>query len=288
MKHAGSIIGSGRRTVGHPRSRVNNTANQTQTTPRTTRVFSNSLNSNSLFVPGSILKASTPAPNSQSTLTINNAILTKPPVLPKPIVSRTNTSSNSVMRPSDKNSLARQILVLGDSHARDTAYHLQNLLNQKDFNVFSLCRPSAKISDVLKDVDQFAKDLTKVDFAILIAGSNDIEQGKRTVLTDEVREKLAYLRNKTNLIVVKMPPRHDRNDLNETISHCNDYLCRDKTLLGCNFVGFDNFDRSFFSKQGQHLNKKGKLTLCKYLMRTVVNIVVNRLDGHVSQDSFLA
>ncbi len=39
--------------------------------------------------------------------------------------------------------------------------------------------------------------MSRSDYAILIAGSNDVQMGSTSILTKEAREKIDYLKNKT-------------------------------------------------------------------------------------------
>lgn len=258
--------------------------------------------------PDSVLRKASYPSSPRPTRSKLKSVVTRPhSSLPVPKLDISNVSTPNANRPSanikncgqhkkfDSNRpqpkspcLKKQVLILGDSHARDLAYYLQNLLDSSLFNVFSVCRPGAKLFDVVKDEEVFSKKLCKSDFAILIAGSNDVHMDSRSVLTKEIKEKIDDLKSRTNLIILTLPPRFDKADWRSTIAICNRNLCSDSATRGCKLLGFDTFKRYHFVSQGQHLNKKGKLLLCKIIMKTVVEFVAASYEGDVEFDnSFL-
>lgn len=182
-------------------------------------------------------------------------------------------SENSTNRPSDSLSYkGRRVLLLSDSHGKDIGTKLQGKLKD-DFNVFSICRPGARIMGTLSDVHKFANDFTEKDVVVINAGSNDVKLNLRTVLSQKVKAKLAYLKAKTNVVVVTLPPRYDRPDLNEVVYKCNKDLYENEVTEDCHFIPFNSYQRKFFTRHGQHLNKLGKDRLSSEIGKCITSLL---------------
>lgn len=83
------------------------------------------------------------------------------------------------------------LLIISDSHGRDIfKYFDQSFLG--DFNIFSLCRHSAKLYICIEDIECHAKGFTLNDYVVCcnIWGSNDIRPGINSILTPEVKFKI--------------------------------------------------------------------------------------------------
>lgn len=175
----------------------------------------------------------------------------------------------------------RKVLVLSDSHGKDISLLLQSHLGNT-FEVFNLCRPSAKMEQVLCDVEKYTEKMTKDDFIVLIAGSNNISPKCKPILSLYVEDKLTFLKNKSNLILVLPPTRHDRPYLNDEVAQCIKDITHDPITKDLTFVHTNSFDRHMFTKHGQHFNKKGKEVLSNRIGVCIVKQVVQ------TQSLFLA
>lgn len=125
--------------------------------------------------------------------------------------------------------------------------------------------------DCIKDIENLTKDFAMRDHVVILAGSNDIGPGVKSVLSHEVRNKIDAICKYTNVVFSTLPTRYDRADgaTNEAIYECNSELCSDELIGGCNVLPFNSFTRSLFTRHGQHLNKAGKKALCSKIIECV-------------------
>ncbi|XP_054267279.1 uncharacterized protein LOC128989413 [Macrosteles quadrilineatus] len=170
-----------------------------------------------------------------------------------------NCTQASRPKPSP-NTARRKILIVSDSHGKDLASYL-TVLTQNKFNIFSLCRPGAKLVDVIDGLNKQVEGMCSEDTVIIIGGSNDIFQGLSSIISSKVRQRLKCLKNLNGpkVIMMKLPPRHDDPRLNWTIQECNKGLEANNVTKDFNFISVGNFNRRLFTNHGQHLNKSGKI-----------------------------
>ena len=95
-----------------------------------------------------------------------------------------------------------KVLLLADSNGRYCGNLLRSGLGS-DFEVCSIFKPSAKMSQVIENVEQLTKDFTEQDTVIINAGSNDL-QSKENEIENNVRLALCKINDvtrKTNVIL---------------------------------------------------------------------------------------
>lgn len=103
---------------------------------------------------------------------------------------------------------ARQVLIVADEQGRNLAITLKALLG-KSYIVQSLCKPGAKMHDILKPLQKHTQTFTKRDYVIIIGGSND---NNPYLLLSGLNHNLHLLKH-TNTIICQTT--HSRY-LNET------------------------------------------------------------------------
>jgi len=147
---------------------------------------------------------------------------------------------------------------------------MNNIVGDR-FRVSTICKPSARIVDVLSNIEYDTNELTHRDFVVIIAGSNDVKPGTKTILTSEVCVKIENLKKNTNVIVLTLPTRYDRTGvfLNEAIYQCNHDLYESQVFTEEQIVAFNSLNRRCFTGHGQHLNKRGKILLCNKIIKCI-------------------
>lgn len=170
-----------------------------------------------------------------------------------------------------------RLLILGDSHARDLASYL-TVLNESNISIFSICKPSARLSEILVDFEKHIKDMTKDDFVLILGGSNDINFNSVSLFTGLVRNRLSCLKNNNNVphvIFANLPARHDNPSLKNAIEKCNADLWTSDVTNGFKILDMSVLQRGLFTRHGQHLRKCGKLYLCKLILDLLKEILGN-------------
>lgn len=179
----------------------------------------------------------------------------------------------------------KKILIMCDSHGRDVAAYM-TVLCQDRYEIFSICRPSAKFHDVIEGLNKYLPNMNSDDVVICLGGSNDIIPGLKSVLTCQVKQKLSCLKKQSSpkVILINLPLRHDRPNINDTIVACNHDLKTNSFVKDFKILDFGSFEKKNFSslKNGltlirQHLSKNGKIFLCKQILLAVNSLfLVNK------------
>ncbi|KAG8267826.1 hypothetical protein J6590_041740 [Homalodisca vitripennis] len=151
---------------------------------------------------------------------------------------------------------SNQLVIMADSHGKN----ISSLVQQRTLrSVLSYVRPGAKFSQVTDEVTNVRKNLTKDDYLLIMAGSNDVETSGINRLTQNVQELIKNTAD-TNLIIATLPMRHDRPALDLKISKLNTEL--EKLILESplkpQILPLHLLPRHLFTNHGLHLNKKGK------------------------------
>lgn len=184
---------------------------------------------------------------------------------PKSMPTRNDSRDSRVVR--------RKLLVLTDSQGKGLHSYLNCL--EKKYEVFVYSRPGAKMKHIVKDGVKFAKDFTKLDFIIILAGSNDLHHGEPGQYTiNQGVQLLLDSVKQTNLIINSVPYRFDNCNLNDRIYFVNSTLSKVvQKYKGSLTVHYNDvnlvLNRSHFTKHGLHYNKHGK----RLIGSNLVNIV---------------
>jgi hypothetical protein len=158
-----------------------------------------------------------------------------------------------------------KIILLSDSQGKHMFSHLSKL--DEDYNLFVSAKPGARLSTVIDNGIQQIKSLTKDDFLIILAGTNDI--GHHEVGLFSVTQSLKRLLSldiEATIIINEIPYRYDDPTLNDEIFYINkmvykmvhDFKGKTKIVIGSvNSV----LMRNHFTRHGLHYNKIGKRIL---------------------------
>lgn len=158
-----------------------------------------------------------------------------------------------------------KVTIFGDSHAKGCAVNLQKIFNYKEACVSGNVYPGAPLSYVYKEIEEavLKNNYTKNDVIMIVGGSNSInteEEGKIELLLNTL---LAKINDMTNVVLTTIPHRYDQPYLNPTIHKINSKIYKTAVHHKCSFLPINNLiAREHFTKEGLHLNKKGKEVLC--------------------------
>ncbi|XP_049946957.1 uncharacterized protein LOC126457569 [Schistocerca serialis cubense] len=184
------------------------------------------------------------------------------------VVGRDNVPKNSTKRPIESQP-TNKILLLSDSHGRNCASLLNEFLKPK-YYTSSVVKPNACLSGVVEGASDLTSDFNLDDAVIILAGINDIRK-KNNFIPD--LEKLTAALDHTKLLLCTVPYCYDKPEVNETVYRFNEYIMN----LSSNFVNVKVIDVNLFlqrpdyTNHGLHLNKTGKLRLCRNIASSVSN-----------------
>ncbi|KAK9730428.1 hypothetical protein QE152_g15205 [Popillia japonica] len=152
---------------------------------------------------------------------------------------RTKTRQNNTLRSTFNRQHRQKILILGDSHVRNTAKILQSTMDKDVYSAQAICKPNATFKDIVNDIANLTRDFTEHDFVIIQAVSNDVLKRELTVKNDFMEYVFMELKRelvkndfmeyvfmelaKTNVIFLSIPYWSGRSVLNNLIY---DYNCR--------------------------------------------------------------
>jgi hypothetical protein len=156
----------------------------------------------------------------------------------------------------------KKVLILSDSHGRHCAGLLQEELGRK-FEVSGVVKPGAPLKEVLRDCSRLARG---VDVLVVEAGTNDLSP-RGIVNVTPLREELARLPSSTRVVLLGVPPRHDRPYLNPKANQLNSALKKiAQEQKGIQYENpFTDFRRQHFTRHGLHMNGSGKRLLVNCL-----------------------
>jgi lysophospholipase L1-like esterase len=153
----------------------------------------------------------------------------------------------------------QKIIIIGDSHARNSAAKLQHNLDST-FTVSSFVKPGTGMGIIVDTVKEDIKELKNDDVVIVWGGSNDI--GKNNC-KDTLKHLCNFIKNNqmVNIVVMTAPPRHDllpSSCVNSEVISFNKQLR--KRMIPYNNVKIleTNLERKYFTTHGLHLNSSGK------------------------------
>lgn len=174
----------------------------------------------------------------------------------------TKTENHSVVK--------HNVLIVGDSHARNIASKLQLNLG-KDYSVSGIVKPGAPMEDILTTVDQLRVTTKREDVLVVWGGSNNINRNNmRKAISDVfnlVKNNLEH-----NIILMNAPHRHDlipNSCVNKEVIKYNKLVRKiAKQNSNTQFLEF-NLDRSHFTNHGMHMNLKGKEQVSLHLAKLI-------------------
>ena len=161
----------------------------------------------------------------------------------------------------------RNIIIVGDSHARGMAGELLHHLNHRH-RIIGLVKPNANLTEVLKSASKDLNKLTKADTLIRFGGSNDFaNKVHRRNLTSLVNFLVDS--QHTNIILLDVPLRYDigiGSPVNEQIIGYNKQLHKITERYKHVIMVRSTTTREHFTRHGFHLNRVGKEVVSKEII----------------------
>lgn len=164
-----------------------------------------------------------------------------------------------------------KLLIVGDSHARALGGYVDSY-SLEMYDTFTLCRPSARIYEVVRDIELFTKNFGDKDYVVIMGGSNDVRAHMKPILNGKIKAILSSLASQTNVIFSTLPIRHGKNVnewINQAIHQCNYELYNDDIVSKLQILPFNTMHSKYFDRKGQHLNDKGKMSLGSMIVKAI-------------------
>ena len=153
----------------------------------------------------------------------------------------------------------QKIVIIGDSHARNSVAELQHCLGS-NFAVSSFLKPGAGMKAIVNTAKDDIMKLKGDDVVVIWRGSND--NGR-----NNSREAMKHLCNfvtnnqMVNTVVMTAPPRCDllpSSCVNNEVIRFNRQLKKRMAPFNNVKILETNLEREYFTKHGLHLNSAGK------------------------------
>jgi hypothetical protein len=180
----------------------------------------------------------------------------------------------------EKNKSKRKILLLGSIHAREIGPLLLENLGSK-FDICSIFKPIAPLSNVVEDLGMLGKDLTKQDHIIIVGGpGNSLDRNYHYSIEDDLNF-IAERTSNTRVGFVNLFQRHDNTRMNGRVRSMSLRLDRALMRNDMSHIGVTDASsivRVGYTRHGLQLNSRGKEMLVHLIAERVVN-------GHVSSIS---
>jgi hypothetical protein len=175
------------------------------------------------------------------------------------------------------------VSIIGDSHLRNLATNVHQFINSK-YEISSIVKPGAKLKQIVLSNENELKNLGKKYSIVINGGTNDLDMNGgsiKGILASMIQFCQKY--DNTNIIVVNMPHRCDLTNTAKTNIHIQTYNNRLLTMLKkFKHVTLTEMpiSRGHFTRQGLHLNKRGKEWLAKQIAANIETSVklANRTD----------
>jgi len=153
----------------------------------------------------------------------------------------------------------KKVILIGDSHARNCSFSLQDNLNS-DYQVMSVVKPGAKMCELVKTMSEELKSPKDGDLVILWGGTNDIGKNNTKEALNLLLEFVTKQKD-LNILIVNSPHRHDlvpTSCVNLEVEKFNRKLNKIMKLHPNVLALKLSLERSHFTNHGLHLNFKGK------------------------------
>lgn len=175
---------------------------------------------------------------------------------------RVSTSNNHTADPSsciDRCKQINRIFIFSDSHGRDLGSILRLNYVHPNCQVFTMIKPNARFADVVSSIPDLCRDANKNDVIFVIAGSNNLPNLGPDLNVELYLGCLQPLTLVSNVVICSIPTRYDNPNLYRNINRANSFLKKQTTDHIGKFFECDQFlRRSFFTRHGLHMNKRGK------------------------------
>ena len=154
-----------------------------------------------------------------------------------------------------------KVRLIGDSHIKGASTRINQYLNTK-FQVSSIIKTGAGVSQLVNTQDNELKGLGKSDVVVINGGANDIDKPGCNVNALVAKMfKFALKYNNTNILMVTLPNRHDMKFTHKTQASIRAYNSKLKNISNAyNHVSVVDMssNRYHYTKHGFHMNNWGK------------------------------
>jgi hypothetical protein len=111
----------------------------------------------------------------------------------------------------------KKILLLGSSHGQDIGPMLQKH-SGSEYEVISIFKPSAPLANVVDDLENLSKDLTKKNHTVIVGGpENSLDRNYNYSIAKDLNP-IARSTGHTNVGSVSLLSRHDKPWMNRKVS----------------------------------------------------------------------
>lgn len=169
----------------------------------------------------------------------------------------------------------RQVLVIGDSHARGCTTILKEQLGG-EFAVSGIVKPNARLNDVVRDIEKLAANFNKNDHIVVFGGTNDLGQyNPHDYTIRKGLETLSTVSSNTNVTLSAIPQRYDIPTMNSLINNTNIMI---KQVTEQHQINFSHpyIHRSYYTRHGLHLNYSGKEFVCHQIKDSILKMPRNK------------
>lgn len=193
------------------------------------------------------------------------------PKIDKTRVVSTNIISNLKLKPNPFMVHFDNVVIEGDSHARDLSGILQQNIGRST-TVTGICKPSAKLLNVTSGAPPPPGTRS---CCIILAGSNDVAAGEARNIYSLMEQQIKTRLSSAAVILSTIPFRHDLPKwhlMNQQIVDCNSYLKELGKRLHVEVLDFNAIHRRWFTRHGMHLRLPGKRILAKLMLDCLLKV----------------
>lgn len=188
----------------------------------------------------------------------------------------TEARSNLVINASDCFSEGLdKLLLMGASHCRGIA----SILRLRGLNATAIFKPNGRLCEVVECIDSLTRSYTKNDTVVVQATTNDIDGVMPYAVTiRRALDKIERISERCRIVILGMPYRYDRSDLNNDIWVANEIIksyCKDKTIK----FFWPILPRQGYTRHGLHFNTTGK----RMLSETIITVTSDDSTGEDQQ-----
>lgn len=126
------------------------------------------------------------------------------------------------------------------------------LFDSNSVNISSCIKPNVTVNNVLNEIEDDVKRLTKKDYVIIAAVTNDVDfyMNNQSCIASHMEEKVKELVN-INFTVTALPYRYDEPFLNNKIKRINkqkERFC--STYIHINYLSLNNINQHDYTNNG--------------------------------------
>jgi len=170
----------------------------------------------------------------------------------------------------EKKQKKKNIIVIGDSHARGCTHEIANYIG-KEFEVSGTVMPGAGLAHITTVAQEETPNLTPHDSVVIWGGSNDINKNEASCGLKHLQNFINHTSN-TNILTLAAPHRHDLQQtscINKEIHVFNRKLHKIFKVRDSVSVIDIDVHRSNFTQHGLHLNTVGKEKLAEIIAKSI-------------------